>query len=187
MTKIGEIAASSYQREEERKREKKGQTIAGNWPDFKANRSSDVERSRTTVALVRGSSQIENQYDWAHTSGLRTDNWPPNPCAWVACPRNSGLQNLFLSSCLILRLSSGRVWYSSTPNCLTFVKTTAIAYGQKMGRSLKILVLCNSSRFYKRQAIGSTRVVRLPKATTRVLSEVYSSGYLSTGAHCVRH
>jgi len=25
-----------------------------------------------------------------------------------------------------------------------------------MGRSLKILVLCNSSRFYKRQAIGST-------------------------------
>jgi len=48
------------------------------------------------------------------------------------------------------------VWcWNTTPNCLTFVKTTAIAYGQKMGRSLKILVLCNSSRFYKRQAIGS--------------------------------
>jgi len=44
----------------------------------------------------------------------------------------------------------------STRNFLTFVKTTAIAYGQKIGRSLKILVLCNSSRFYKRQAITST-------------------------------
>jgi len=41
------------------------------------------------------------------------------------------------------------------PNCLMSVKTTAIAYGQKIVQSRRILVVCNSSRFYKRQAIGS--------------------------------
>ena len=46
-----------------------------------------------------------------------------------------------------------------TGNCLTFVKTTAIAYGQIISRSFKILVLCNSSFFYKRQAITSTESV----------------------------
>jgi len=40
------------------------------------------------------------------------------------------------------------------PGCIT-LKTTAIAYGQNLARSLKILLICNSSRFYKRQAIGS--------------------------------
>ena len=44
-----------------------------------------------------------------------------------------------------------------TRNFLTFVNTTAIAYGQKMGQSLRILVVCNSSRVYKRQKIMSTR------------------------------
>ena len=39
--------------------------------------------------------------------------------------------------------------YSSTRNFLTFVNTTAIAYGQIIARSLKILVLRNSSRVYK--------------------------------------
>ena len=45
--------------------------------------------------------------------------------------------------------------YSTVLNCLTFVKTTTITYGQNLARSLKILPICNSSRFYKRQAIGS--------------------------------
>ena len=45
---------------------------------------------------------------------------------------------------------------SCTRNFLTFVKTTAIAYGQKMSQSLKILVACDSGRFYKRQKITST-------------------------------
>jgi len=44
----------------------------------------------------------------------------------------------------------------STPNCLTFVKTTAIAYGQNIEAPGKILPICNSSRFYKRQAIWSS-------------------------------
>jgi len=48
------------------------------------------------------------------------------------------------------------VEYRSTRNFLTFVNTTAIAYGQKIARSLKILVLCNNSRVYKRQKITST-------------------------------
>ena len=47
----------------------------------------------------------------------------------------------------------------NTGNCLTFVKMTAIAYGQNVSRNLKILVLCNSSRFYKRQEIASTESV----------------------------
>ena len=47
---------------------------------------------------------------------------------------------------------------ASTRNFLTFVNTTAIAYGQKIAQSLKILVLCNSSRVYKRQEITSTVV-----------------------------
>jgi len=44
----------------------------------------------------------------------------------------------------------------NTPNYLTFVKTTAIAYGQNPEAPGRILPICNSSRFYKRQAIGST-------------------------------
>jgi len=43
-----------------------------------------------------------------------------------------------------------------TRNVLTFVSTTAIAYGQKIGRSLLILVVCNSSCVHKRQGITSS-------------------------------
>ena len=50
-----------------------------------------------------------------------------------------------------------------TRNFLTFVNTTAIAYGQKIARSLKILVLCNSSRVYKRQKITSTAWGNMPR------------------------
>ena len=53
-------------------------------------------------------------------------------------------------------ISDNREVPLSTPNCLTFVKTTAIAYGQKIDQSLRFLVVCNSSRFYKRQTIGSS-------------------------------
>jgi len=42
-----------------------------------------------------------------------------------------------------------------TRNFLTFVNATAIAYGRKIDQGLKILVACNSSRFYKRQKIAS--------------------------------
>ena len=45
-----------------------------------------------------------------------------------------------------------------TRNFLTFINTTAIAYGQIIARSLKILVLCNSGRVYKHQKITSTAV-----------------------------
>ena len=44
---------------------------------------------------------------------------------------------------------------ASTPNCLTFVKTTAIAYHQNPEALVDFLPICNSSRFYKRQAIRS--------------------------------
>lgn len=84
---------------------KRANNIADDWPDCKANRSSDVEPSRTTVALVRGSSQIENHLnatDWAHTSGLRTDNWP-HPCAWVAC------QELWLAEFIPIIMSDSTV------------------------------------------------------------------------------
>jgi len=50
---------------------------------------------------------------------------------------------------------------SSTRNFLTFVNTTAIAYGQKNDQSLRILVACNSSRVYKRQKITSTTKIML--------------------------
>ena len=43
----------------------------------------------------------------------------------------------------------------STPNCLTFVKTTGIAYHQNPEAPVDFLPICNSSRFYKRQAIRS--------------------------------
>jgi len=39
---------------------------------------------------------------------------------------------------------------------MTFVNTTAIAYGQRIGRSLMILVVCNSSCVHKRHAFAST-------------------------------
>jgi len=42
-----------------------------------------------------------------------------------------------------------------TRNFLTFVNTTAIAYGQKIDKSLRILVSCNSSCVHKRQKITS--------------------------------
>jgi len=62
---------------------------------------------------------------------------------------------------------------ASTPNCLTFVKTTAIAYGQKIDQSLRISVVCNSSRFYKRQAIGST-----------VSAQIRGRSALNLGSEC---
>ena len=48
------------------------------------------------------------------------------------------------------------VQHSGARNC-TFVKAAAIriAYRQKFSRSLKILMLCNGSCFYKLQAITS--------------------------------
>ena len=45
---------------------------------------------------------------------------------------------------------------TGTPNCLTFVKTTAIAYHQNPEALVDFLPICNSSRFYKIQAIRST-------------------------------
>jgi len=43
-----------------------------------------------------------------------------------------------------------------TGNCLKFVKTTAIAYGQNIVVPGNFLPICNSSRFYGRQAITSS-------------------------------
>ena len=40
---------------------------------------------------------------------------------------------------------------------MMFVNTTAIAYGQNIGRSLMILAVCNSSCVDKRHAFASTR------------------------------
>ena len=67
----------------------------------------------------------------------------------VRCPR------IFLRAWGLEPLFCTGLEYNATPNFLTFVKTTAIAYGQKIDQSLRIFVVCNSSRFYKRQPIGS--------------------------------
>ena len=48
--------------------------------------------------------------------------------------RNSGLQNLFLLSCLILRLSSGRVLYSR-PRGVRLPKATTRVYKELTGLS----------------------------------------------------
>ena len=58
--------------------------------------------------------------------------------------------------------ATARHTYEHTRNFLTFVNTTAIAYGQKIARSLKNSVLCNSSRVYKRQKITSTSKISQP-------------------------
>ena len=50
-----------------------------------------------------------------------------------------------------------------TRNFLTFANTTAIAYGRKAARSLKIFAVCNSGRVCKRQKITSS----LLKQSTR--------------------
>ena len=50
-------------------------------------------------------------------------------------------------------------WAVLSPCRVTFEKTTEVAYGQNISRSLKILVLCNTSRFYKRREIANTLVV----------------------------
>ena len=63
---------------------------------------------------------------------------------------------------IFLRDRVEKLQRSRTRNFLTFVNTTAIAYGQKIARSLKILVLCNSSRVYKRQKITSTMSLSYP-------------------------
>ena len=47
-------------------------------------------------------------------------------------------------------------------NFLTFVNTTAIAYRQKVGQSLSLLVVCNGSRVYKCQKITSAGIMPLP-------------------------
>ena len=44
-------------------------------------------------------------------------------------------------------------------NCLTFVKTTAIAYEQNLKAVGNFLPICNSSRFYK-QEITSIRILK---------------------------
>lgn len=44
----------------------------------------------------------------------------------------------------------------TTRDPLAFVNTTAIAYGQRIGRSLRFLVVCNRSRVLKRRRIRST-------------------------------
>jgi len=46
---------------------------------------------------------------------------------------------------------------SSTRKCMSFVNTTAIACGQKIGQTLMILVVCNagSSCVHKRHAFAS--------------------------------
>ena len=67
-----------------------------------------------------------------------------------------------------LAIFSWQEAFGCTPGFLTFVGAAAVACGQKIGRSLKILVLCNSSRFYKRQAIRSTRNVLTFVNTTAI-------------------
>ena len=58
-------------------------------------------------------------------------------------------------------LSSLIAWHVPTRNILTFVNTTAIAYGQKkISRSRRFLLACNRSCVHKRQditGIGGTR------------------------------
>jgi len=64
-----------------------------------------------------------------------------------------------------------------TRNFLTFANTTAIAYGRKVARSLKIFAVCNSSRVCKRQKITSTaRYLEVcPFTSPRVLANIGST------------
>ena len=48
---------------------------------------------------------------------------------------------------------NGRVSFICTHNYLTFANATTIAYRRKIARSLKILVVCNSSRVCKSHKI----------------------------------
>jgi len=87
---------------------------------------------------------------------------PSQPCQ-EQFPQSARQNKVQFSSALFFLfffLSSSR--QTDTGNFLTFVKTTAIAYGQKMGQSLKILVACNSGRFYKRQKVTSRRPAGAP-------------------------
>ena len=68
-----------------------------------------------------------------------------------------------------------------TGTCLTFVKTTALAYVQKIDQSLRIWVVCKSSRFCNVMQLGAAEYVlnaltALPQLTTPLLT------YASCGA-----
>jgi len=79
----------------------------------------------------------------------------PEDITLFVSPENRNLPSLNVTSISAITIEP-TVYESCTPNYLTFVKTTAVAYGQKIDRSLRVLVVCNTSRFYKLQAIGST-------------------------------
>jgi len=91
---------------------------------------------------------------------------------------------------LILRPSrcSGKQMCTSqfTRNFLTFVNATAIAYGRKIDQSLRILVACNSSRFYKRQKIASTRPETQPSQAHHGCSRSDRSIALDASTCCSR-
>jgi len=56
----------------------------------------------------------------------------------------------------------GRYFFSeSTRNVLTFVNTTAIAYGQKPAAPVGFLPICSSSCVHKRQSKASSGGLRL--------------------------
>jgi len=66
--------------------------------------------------------------------------------------------------------------YHTTHNFLTFLNTTAIAYRQKIDKSLRILVSCNSSRIYKCQKITST-------VKTQIIGQCATRGNSNNIAH----
>ena len=61
---------------------------------------------------------------------------------------------------------------------MKFVNTTAIAYGQKIGRSFMILAVCNSSCVHKRHAFASTvkTQIKEPRAMSLELPPLVRSG-----------
>jgi len=60
----------------------------------------------------------------------------------------------------------GRYATLFTRKRMTFVNTTVIAYGQKIGRSLMILAVCNSSCVHKCHAFASRTGERPPEAAS---------------------
>ena len=98
--------------------------------------------------------------------GLKMSNLALKPVSDESfCPRTLALVPIILVLVKLQQIALGAnnppysvhpvLPFHNTRNFLTFVNTTAIAYGQKIDQSLRILVACNSSRVYRRRKVTS--------------------------------
>ena len=104
-------------------------------------------------SLLCGGKIANSALNWDKAWGIRTTSTRKDDCNVQA--HFPSMIQVFL-----VFFGTGLEYLKTTRNFLTFVKTTAIAYWQKMDQSLKILVAWNSGRFYKRQKITSNLLCR---------------------------